>query len=241
MPARKTLKETDLYPPLHDYLVAQGYAVRSEVNDCDVTATKGEDLVVIEIKRSLNLTLLSQAAQRQRITDSVYVAVPMPDEGVYSKKWRSYTHLLKRLELGLVLITLGSQRSSVQVAFHPVPFQRRKSRANRRALLEEIAGRTGDYNTGGSVQRKLVTAYREQAIHVACALHRLGPSTPKILRGLGTSQKTTSILYGNVYGWFERVDRGLYRLAAQGKDALKDYPDLVEHYDGLLAGETPGV
>jgi hypothetical protein len=107
--------------------------------------------------------------------------------------------------------------------------------------LEEIAGRTGDYNTGGSVQRKLVTAYREQAIHVACALHRLGPSTPKTLRGLGTSQKTTSILYGNVYGWFERVDRGLYRLAAQGKDALKDYPDLVEHYDGLLAGETPGV
>ncbi|MCP4244022.1 MAG: hypothetical protein GY772_26015 [bacterium] len=71
MLARNTLKETDLYPPLHDYLVAQGYTVRSEVNDCDVTATKDEDLIVIEIKRSLNLTLLAQAARRQRITDSV--------------------------------------------------------------------------------------------------------------------------------------------------------------------------
>jgi len=239
MPARKTLKETDLYPPLHDYLVAQGYAVRSEVNGCDVTATKGEDLIVIEIKRSLNLTVLSQAAQRQRITDSVYVAIPMPSESIYSKKWRSYTHLVKRLELGLILITLGRRRASVQIAFHPVPFDRKRSRAERRAVLEEIAGRTGDYNTGGSVQRKLVTAYREQAIHVACALDRLGPSTPKALRGLGTSEKTTPILYGNVYGWFERVDRGLYRLSAPGKAALKDYPELVEHYAAELNGAAP--
>ncbi len=239
MPARNTLKETDLYPPLHDYLVAQGYTVRSEVNDCDVTATKDEDLIVIEIKRSLNLTLLAQAARRQRITDSVYVAVPMPRESIHSKKWRSYAHLLKRLELGLILVTPGRKLASVQVAFHPVPFQKKKSHANRRAVLEEIAGRTGDYNSGGSARRKLVTAYREQAIHVACALQRLGPSKPRDLRALGTSKKTTPILYDNVYEWFERVDRGVYRLNAKGKGALKEYSELARHYDAELT-ETAG-
>ena len=36
-------RETDLYGPIHNYLEAQGYTVRAEVNHCDVTARKAAE------------------------------------------------------------------------------------------------------------------------------------------------------------------------------------------------------
>ena len=59
--AKAKLLETDLYEPIRDYLVAQGYTVRGEVHDCDVTATKGEELIVVELKLRFNMELLYQA------------------------------------------------------------------------------------------------------------------------------------------------------------------------------------
>jgi hypothetical protein len=234
---KKPARETDLYEPLHDYLVAQCYTVRSEVKGYDVTATKDDDLIIIEMKRGFTLPLLTQATQAQRIADSVYVAIPMPDTGLHTKKWRAYTHLLKRLELGLILISPGRKKAAVQIAFHPVPFDRKRKNKERRAVLAEMAARTGDYNKGGSTGQKLVTAYREQAIHIACALERVESASPKDLRAQGTSAKTRAILYDDVYDWFERVDRALYCLSAAGRKALDDYPDLVDHYRALLDEE----
>lgn len=226
----KTIRETDLYPPLQKYLTAQGYTVRAEVNGCDVTATKGDDLVVIELKRSVNLTLLVQATQRQRITDSVYVAVPAPTGGIWTKQWKGIRHVLRRLELGLILVTVRSRAPRVEVVFHPVPFDRKKQKRARRAVLQEMEGRSGDFNTGGSNQRKLVTAYRESAIHIACLLEARGAMSTRELRAEGTGPKTTPILYDNVYGWFERLDRGVYGLTATGRRDLHEYPDLVRAY-----------
>ncbi|GMV91344.1 MAG: hypothetical protein AMXMBFR82_11220 [Candidatus Hydrogenedentota bacterium] len=225
-----TARETDLYPPLKAYLEANGYTVRAEVNGCDVTATKGDDLVVIELKRSVNLTLLVQATRRQRITDSVYVAVPAPPGGIWTKQWKGIQHVLRRLELGLILVTVQSRAPRVNVVFHPVAFDRKKQKRARRAVLLEIAGRSHDLNTGGSAGRKLVTAYRESAVHIACLLDARGPMSPRDLRKEGTGPKTTSILYSNVYGWFERIDRGVYRLTKAGRKALADYPELVKAY-----------
>ena len=56
--------ETDLYPPLFRYLTDQGYTVRSEVKHSDVTATKGDDLIIIELKRTFGTALLVQAIKR---------------------------------------------------------------------------------------------------------------------------------------------------------------------------------
>ena len=67
--------ETALDAPVRAWLEAQGYVVRSEVQDCDLVATRADALVVIELKRQLGLPLLVQATQRQRQADSVYVAV----------------------------------------------------------------------------------------------------------------------------------------------------------------------
>ncbi len=226
---KKPRRETDLYEPVRDYLLAQGYTVRSEVLGCDIAALKGDDLIVIELKLNCSLELLIQATRRQRITDSVYVAVPQPVAMPFSK-WRGIQHILRRLELGLITVSYAAKKPRVDVVFHPVPFDRKKQKATRRAVLQEISGRSGDLNRGGSTRRRLVTAYRESAIQIACFLDVLGPQSPKFLRAQGASPKTRAILYDNVYGWFERVDRGVYGLTPQGKTALGEYPELVAQY-----------
>jgi hypothetical protein len=232
--AKRAIAETDLHEPVAKYLRANGYKVRSEVEGCDITAVRGEDLIIIELKRRFDTKLLVQAAQRQRITDSVYVALPRPDESLWSKRWREIQHLLKRLELGLILVSFRGRNSSVEVVFHPVAYVRRKRKSKKRAVLREIEARSGDYNLGGSVGRKLVTAYRENAIHVACALEKFGPLSPKHLVKLGTGPKTYSILYDNHYGWFDRIGRGLYELKPQGRAELASYGKLAAHYRRLL-------
>lgn len=231
-------RETDLYEPVRNYLAAQGYTVRAEVKQCDITATKDDELIIIELKRRLNLELLIQAAQRQRITDSVYVAVPRPG-AVNSPKWRGIQHVLRRLELGLILVSFSTATPLVEVAIHPLPYARRKQRAGRRAILQEMAKRSGDYNQGGSTRRKLVTAYRESALRIACYLDELGPQPPRKLRDRGAGEKTRTILYSNVYGWFDRLGYALYGLNAQGKAALDLYPDLRGQFREELRKQSP--
>ncbi|OPZ81770.1 MAG: hypothetical protein BWY76_02923 [bacterium ADurb.Bin429] len=221
-------RESDLYPPLQAYLTAQGYTVRGEVVHCDVAASKGDELIVIELKRNLSLELLAQAAQRQKRCASVYVAIPRPpDVAKWKRQRRDVLHLLRRLELGLILVALEHSRKPVEVVFHPLPAERRLRKHARRAVLEEIAARSLDLNAGGSTRRKLVTAYREQAIRIAVILAQTGPMTPRQLREHGTGTKTLSILSRNVYGWFTRIARGLYALTETGHAAQAEYPELV--------------
>lgn len=241
MPKRRKAKlvETDLYPPLRDYLTAQGYTVRGEVKHCDLAAVKGDDLIVVEIKVALNLSLLAQGVRRQQMTDSVYLAVPRPPNyGRWLRQMREVFRVLRRLELGLILVSLKPGRPPVEVAFHPLPFERRKVGKARRAIIEEIGRRSGDFNLGGSTRRPLVTAYRENAIQIACYLADTGDMTPRQLRLLGTGAKTLSILSRNVYGWFNRVGRGLYAVTPKGREALQKYPELVKHYRTLPTGAS---
>lgn len=232
---KKTFLETDLYKPVHDYLIRQGYKVRSEVHNCDIAAVKDNELIIIEMKRNLGIALLAQAVERQRITDSVYVAIPRPPN---KRKWMSQSKnaqlVLRRLELGLILVSTERRRPPVEIIMHPASYQRQRRKSRQRAILEEIEKRTVDMNQGGSSRRKLVTAYRENAIHIACCLDLLGPSTPKVLRSLGTGKKTLSVLSKNVYSWFQRVSRGVYGLTPGGKNELCHYTELVEHYNDVI-------
>lgn len=226
--------EEDLYRPIYNYLVEQGYRVHSEVKNCDVTAVKEDELIVIELKRSFNAKLLMQATRRQRAADSVYVAIPRPKGGARSADWNDMCHLLRRLELGLIVVSFRSGMAEAEVVFHPAPFERTKSKGMRHSILREISGRYGDFNVGGSTKRKIMTAYRENSVHIACCLEKFGPLSPAALKKLGTGSKTSSILTKNFYGWFERVSRGLYALHPQGREGMKHYPELVKHYlDGL--------
>ena len=67
-----------------------------------------------------------------------------------------------------------------------------------------------------------MTAYRQQALACA-ALLRAGPGRPKELRSVAPD--AGRILLRNVYGWFERAERGIYHLTADGEAALRRWPD----------------
>lgn len=228
----KPIRETDLFEPLRQWLEAGGYTVRAEVKHCDIAARRGEDVVLIEMKRSLTLDLLIQAVARQEADASVYVAVPRPaDEG---KRWRDATRVLKRLELGLLVVCLDTVLPRVEVRFHPVESVRRKRGAVTRALLTEMDGRSFNLNVGGQNKLPVMTAYREQALTVAAALEASGPAAPAVLRNAGAPAKTGAILYANHYGWFERLGKGLYALTEAGRAALEEYPELIAALRGAL-------
>ncbi len=238
--------ETQLYPAVRDWFAAAGWTVRSEVKNCDVVATRDKLLAVIELKQSFNLKLLMQAAKRQRTADLVYVAIPKPTS-LRSREWQDRCHLLRRLELGLIVVTLRPHISLADVVFHPSPYDRNRSQQRnqrkRQGILKELQGRNGDYNLGGSVHAKLTTAYRENAIYIACCLERDNPLSPKQLQAQGTGPKTGSILSKNYYGWFDRVARGKYRLSAQGQAEFSKFQEPVDYYRKKLqdANEPQGT
>ncbi len=228
---RKPFSETDLAEPLYAHLAKEGYTVRSEVKDCDIAAVKGSDLLIIELKKTLNLALVVQAVRRQRLTDSVYVAIPRPsNKWKWWKESRGAQHLLRRLELGLILVSRERGKPPVEVVFHPLPFARRRRAVSRRAVLEEIAHRSADYNKAGSTRTKLATAYRENAIFIACCLLLTGNTSPAALRAMGTGEKTLSILRFNAYGWFERMEKGVYGLSSHAAADLAAWPALKKKY-----------
>lgn len=226
--------ETDLYGPVRDYLVKLGYTVHSEVKHCDITAVKGEELLVVELKTSFNLKLLVQAVKRQRAADSVYVAIPKPKGGKRTAAWRDMCLLLRRLEAGLIVVNLENGETGLEIVFHPNTFDRLKSMQKgkkiRRNIIKEAEARYGDFNKGGSTRQKLVTVYRENAIHIACCFVKFGRLSPAQLKRIGTGPKTASILSKNFYGWFEKVDRGVYDLHDDAKGFLEAYPELISHY-----------
>ena len=233
----KAIRESDLFEPIQDYLIAQGYSVKAEVLHCDITAVKDDELVVIELKKTLNLGLLIQAANRLKFADSVYVAIATQPGKRLPRHFKGACHLLKRLELGLILVSFLKTKTKVEIIFHPCEFEKRKSHKVRRNIIREISGRTGNFNKGGITGTKIITAYREAAIHISCFLLVHGELSPVKLRQLGASKKTQRILSDNHYGWFDRVKRGVYTLHPQGKKALEQYPDLVAHYR-ILVEET---
>lgn len=227
------LYEVDLYKPIQEYFTDKGYEVYAEVNHCDITAVKDEDLVIIELKLNLNVDLLLQATKRQRLTDLVYIAIPKPKR-MSSKKYQDICHLVQRLELGLIMVSFKRKTPTVDICVSPAPFDlskiRKRNKRNRDKILAEIKGRNGDFNVGGSHKTKLMTAYKESCIQIATLLEEHGPLSPKALRQMGTGDKTLSILSKNYYGWFERVQRGIYTVNQKGKSEIKEFPEIVQYY-----------
>lgn len=239
--SRMNCLEEDLYEPVKAFLEAQQFEVRSEVHHCDVTAVKDDQLVIVELKRHLSVDLLAQGVLRQKMGDTVYLAVPKPKNMLGTGKWKDICHLLRRLELGLLLVSLpGHHRSAgthgfVEVAVQPEAFDREKSRRASRGkknkLLIEHQSRKVDLNRGGSTRKKLVTAYREQAIRVACYLESCGPLTAKMIKERGVdSPKIASILKSDYYGWFQKLGGGFFALNPTGMEELKLYSELTSFY-----------
>ena len=81
-----------------------------------------------------------------------------------------------------------------------------------------------------------MTAYRQQALAVARALAG-APCRPLDLRTLAPD--AAKILQGNVDGWFERIERGLYGLTSSGRVALVTWADQFPSRRAPVLSQAP--
>ena len=190
---------------------------------------KPDELVIVELKTRFTLSLVAQAIKRKQITESVYVAVPLLQGKNRLPSFSNVKLILKKLEIGLIIVNFLKTKTKVQIIFHPMEYIKSRQHKKRIAIIKEIDGRYAEFNIGGSpVSKERISAYKQEAIRVACLLQKKGLLSPKQLRNLGTGQKTQRILSHNVYGWFERVKRGTYSLNQAGVQALKKYKEIIK-------------
>jgi len=223
--------ESDLYVILEKHFKALGYEVKGEVCGCDLVAIKGDEMIIVELKKSFTTKLLYQAVRRLAATDTVYVAFFKPQARQAMSFWTMVKSLCRRLQIGAIVV---DGVSGVKYLAHPGKFASKKSKTAREKILKEFTGRHVSKNTGGVTGKKLETAYLESAVKIAVALAGLGNDgalSAKELRELGTSEKTHAILYQNHYGWFEKKDKGIYRLKAGAVEVIrKTHPRIWRYY-----------
>ena len=211
--------ETALYPPVKRFLEKLGFTVKGEIGGCDLVALKGDDLplvVVCELKLSFNLELLLQAVDRAGACDEVWLAAKLSARGKGRESDARYRNLCRRLGFGMLAVTSSG---GVEVLVKPTSVRRDPKKRSR--LIAEHRRRIGDPTTGGSTRAPIMTFYRQQALACASALS----SGPRRLRDLRPQiPDAPKILQHNVYGWFDRAARGVYRLTDAGRAALKRWP-----------------
>ncbi len=210
--------ETTLYGPVKRFLEARGFAAKGEIGGCDVVgiAPSSPPLVVIcELKLAFTLELVLQAVERAGACDEVWLAVRMSRRG--RERDSRVRALCRRLGFGLLGV---AENGVVEVLSSPVaPVRRDPKRRSR--LMEEHKRRLGDPTPGGGSRAPIMTYYRQQALACAAAI-AVAPGRPRDLKP--AIPDAPKILQSNVYGWFDRVDRGLYALTDKGRHALVRWP-----------------
>jgi len=225
--------ERDLYAPVKAFLEKQGYKVKAEVRGCDVVGVRGaEPPAIVELKRKFNLDLVLQGVDRLGLSDRVYLAVDgATARGPWRKRpdGRAAKKLCRMLGLGLLLVHGGrGAGQAVDVVLDPAPYRPRVNKRRAGLLLGEHAKRVGDPNVGGVTRTGIVTAYRQEALRCAQVLRRDGRASPAQLRAEARAPRAGSILLDDVYGWFQRTERGVYALSPKGEKALAAYAHALD-------------
>ena len=221
------MKETELFIPVKKLLLSQGFEVKGEVKDIDVLAYQKDVMVGVELKTKISLKLIYQAIDRQKVLDQVYIAVPK--DAIYHSKslYRNFTHLLKRLEVGLIVV----DQDIAEVIIEAIPFDRNQSRSRYKkrklSIDKEFKLRKNKQNIGGTKGKK-ITRYKELVIEIGSYLMENLKGSPKEIKEQTGIEKTASILQKNYDGYFERIDRGIYQLTDKG---IKEITKLKEQLE----------
>jgi hypothetical protein len=162
---------------------------------------------------------------RQTITDAVYIAVPRGKGKPFIARVKDARKLCLRLGLGLISVRLPD--GVIEVHCDPAPYQPRKIGKRKTALLKDFQKRVGDPNTGGQVGRQVMTAYRQDVLRVLDFIAQNGPSRPRDVVAATKISKGPSMLSVDHYGWFYRVERGVYDLSDMGQTAVVEYGDVI--------------
>ena len=228
MAKKPKIAETDLYQPVKTLLEGQGYEVKGEVAAADIVAIRGEeDPIIVELKTAFSLTLFHQAIERQSLSDHIYIAVPRGTNKAYLKSLKRNKTLCRRLGLGLITVRLKD--GFVETHLDPEPYKPRPSKVKKGRLLREFSRRVGDPNKGGTARTTIMTAYRQDALRCLGALNQNGPTKAAEVAKTTAVETARRIMADDHYGWFERVDRGVYALTPKGQAAVNDYAsDLAE-------------
>ncbi len=216
------VQETELSAPVKAYLEKMGYEVKAEIGAADLVGLReGEDPVIVELKTRFSLALFHQGIARLSVSDCVYIAVPRGAGKPWQRAIRENVKLARRLGLGLLTVRLRD--GFVEAHCDPGPYAPRKSKPKQARLLKEFAKRQGDPNLGGT-RGAVVTAYRQDAI--TCALHLLqnGACRGAAVKAATGVERATTIMRDNHYGWFEKVDKGIYDLTEVGRLGLQGLP-----------------
>jgi hypothetical protein len=213
--------ETALYLPVKRFLEKLGFTVKGEIGGCDLVALSGDDppiVVIGELKLSFNLELVLQAVDRAGACDEVWLAAQMSVTGKGRESDSRYRNLCRRLGFGMLGVT---STGGVEVLVKPPTTSPRRDPKKRSRLVAEHQRRIGDPVSGGSTRAPIMTAYRQRALSCASALSHGPRPTRELKPAVSDAPK---ILLHNVYGWFERVERGVYGLTDEGRAALKRWP-----------------
>ena len=209
--------ESSLYLPVKRFLEGLGFEVKGEVCGCDLVALQGNAPVAVvigELKLTFTLELVLQAVERSAACDEVWLAVRASRRGRGRESDPRVRKLCRFLGLGLLAV---SASGNVEVLVEPVPWRPRRDAKRRSKIVDEHRRRKGDPAAGGSTRQPIMTAYRQQALACAAAMAK-APARPRDLKG--GMPDAPKILLRNVYGWFVRVERGVYALSAGGRAAL---------------------
>jgi hypothetical protein len=213
--------ETALYLPVKRFLEKLGFTVKGEIGGCDLVALSGDEppiVVIGELKLSFNLELVLQAVDRAGAADEVWLAARLSARGKGRESDARYRNLCRRLGFGMLAVTATGD---VEVIVAPATTAPRRNPKKRSRLVSEHQRRKGDPAMGGSTRAPIMTAYRQQALACAAAMS----AGPRRVRDLRVDiPDAGKILLNNVYGWFDRAERGIYVLTDAGHAALKRWP-----------------
>jgi len=214
--------ETSLYLPVKRFLETLGFEVKGEICGCDLVALRGDNapiVVVGELKLSFNLDLVLQGVDRTVASDEIWLAVRSSKRGRGREQDPRARRLCRLLGFGLLGVSAAGH---VQILVEPGPWRPRRDPQRRSKLVDEHRRRQGDPVLGGGTRSPIMTAYRQQALACAAALSA-GPRRPRDVKT--AVPDAPKILSRNVYGWFVRVERGLYDLTDLGRVALMRWPN----------------
>ncbi len=215
-------RETDLYAPIKQLLEHQGYEVKGEVGEADIVGWRGNEApVIVELKTTFSLSLFHQAIDRLGMTNVVYVAVPHKPGKLAAKSLKRNIALCRRLGIGLITVRLKD--GSVYVHLDPGMAAPRLSRLKQARLLREFSRRVGDPNSGGATRKGLITAYRQDALRCLNFLQDNGPTKASHVAVATQVENSRRIMADDHYGWFERVETGIYAITPKGREAMLSY------------------
>jgi len=110
------------------------------------------------------------------------------------------------------------------VPLDPGPYAPRKAPRRKTRLLREFARLEGDPNPGGSTRSNgLMTAYRQDALRCLRVLVVDGPTKAAIVAKRAGVAGARRLMADNHYGWFERVETGIYAPSPNGMRASDQF------------------